>query len=189
MKHSKKVGKLYSKIDESIVSWISEQKMFFVSTAPLSGEGLVNCSPKGMDTLRVLGERTIAYLDLTGSGVETIAHLRENGRIVVMLCAFEGSPNIYRFHGKGMVYEKGSEGYRARIGAFDECPGVRSIIEIEVERISDSCGYSVPLYGYKEDRDTLLKWAEAKGPDGVADYQEEKNRKSLDGLPGLELNQ
>lgn len=180
------VGKIYSKVDERIANWISDQKMFFVSTAPLSGDGLINCSPKGMDTFRVLGDRKVGYLDMTGSGVETIAHLKENGRIVIMFCAFERAPKIIRFHGNGAVFEKGSSEYHDRIAAFEEYPGTRSIIEVEIDRISDSCGFTVPLYEFKDDRDTLLKWANTKGPDGVLEYQQDKNLKSLDALPGLE---
>ncbi len=182
------MGKVYEKIDETIASWIRKQKMFFVSTAPLSGDGLVNCSPKGMDSLRVLGDRTIAYLDVTGSGVETIAHLKENQRIVVMMCAFEGPPKIFRFHGKGTVYEVGSEGFDERIGNFEPYPGTRSIIEIAVSRIRDSCGFAVPEHEFKEDRGTLLKWADAKGESGVEAYKRQKNRTSLDGLKGLDLD-
>lgn len=180
------MGNVYTEIDDEIAAWVEKQKMFFVSTAPLSTEGLINCSPKGSDTFRILGKRTIAYLDLTGSGVETIAHLKENGRIVVMFCAFEGPPKIIRFHGKGTVYEQGSKGYAKRLPRFAAYPGARSIIEIDVHRISDSCGYSVPLYDFKEDRETLKKRAEAKGPEGVEVYKQEKNRVSLDGLPGLD---
>lgn len=179
------MGKEYPLIDDTIRHWIKKQKLFFVSTAPLSGDGLVNCSPKGIDTFRVLDERTIAYLDLTGSGVETIAHLKENGRITIMMCAFEGPPKIFRFYGKGSVLEKGSGEYAERIHAFEEFVGARSIIKVDVERIIDSCGYSVPLYAFKDDRDVLLKWAETKGEDGVRGYQAEKNAKSLEGLEGL----
>jgi len=151
----------------------------------LSGDGLIHCSPKGLDTFRVLDERTIAYLDLTGSGVETLAHLKENGRITIMMCAFEGPPKIFRFYGKGSVLEKGSVEYAQRSHAFEEFAGARSIIKVDVERIIDSCGYSVPLYVFKEDRDVLLKWAESKGEDGVREYQAAWNVKSLDGLDGL----
>jgi len=180
------MGVVYQEIDDKISAWIEKQKMFFVSTAPLSNNGLINCSPKGLDTFRILGKRTVAYLDFTGSGVETIAHLKENGRIVVMFCAFEGPPKIIRFHGKGVVFEQGSEGYEKRLSHFDQHLGARSIIEIDVQRISDSCGYSVPLYDFKAQRETLTKWAEVKGNEGVATYQQEKNRVSLDGLPGLD---
>lgn len=159
--------------------------MFFVATAPLSGEGLVNCSPKGMDSFRIIDDHTVAYLDLTGSGAETIGHLRENGRIVVMFCAFEGKPEIVRFHGTGCVHERGSEGYKRLQLHFEDIPGARSIIEIAVTRISDSCGYSVPLYDYVGDREVLTKWAQNKGEHGVLAYQKENNRKTIDGLDAL----
>jgi hypothetical protein len=179
------MSKVFDQIDGAIAEWVAQQKMFFVSTAPLAGDGLVNCSPKAMDTFRILGPTTVGYLDLTGSGAETIAHLKENGRIVVMMCAFEGKPRIVRFQGTGVALEKGSEDYAAAIADFDELPGARSIIRIEVNRISDSCGYSVPLYDYQEDRDVLTKWAIEKGEAGVRDYQLKNNLKSLDGLPGV----
>ena len=179
------MGKEYPAIDDSIRDWIEGQKIFFVSTAPLASDGLVNCSPKGLDTFRVLDERSIAYLDLTGSGVETIAHLKENGRITIMMCAFEGPPKIFRFYGKGEVLPKGSDEYAELIGAFGDALGARSIIKIDVERIIDSCGYSVPKYEFKEDRDILNKWAETKGEEGVREYQNSNNTQSLDGLEGL----
>ncbi|MFC7338952.1 pyridoxamine 5'-phosphate oxidase family protein [Haloferula chungangensis] len=179
------MAKTYPEIDSKIRDWVAKQRIFFVSTAPLSGDGLVNCSPKGMDSFRILGPQTVAYFDLTGSGVETIAHLKENGRIVIMMCAFEGPPQIVRFHGKGRVLPKGTAEYDEMISNFEEYPGARAIIVIEVDRISDSCGYSVPFYDYKGERDTLLKWAKVKGDDGIAEYQSLKNRTSLDGLEGI----
>ena len=157
------MGKEYPEIDQSVRDWVGQQKMFFVATAPLSSEGLVNVSPKGMDTFRILGPKSIAYLDLTGSGVETIAHLRENGRITIMMCAFEGSPKIFRFYGKGEVLEKGSSGYAEHIGEFGDQVGARSIIHVEVELIRDSCGYSIPFYEYSGERAVLTNWAEKKG--------------------------
>lgn len=180
------MAKTYPEINSKIRDWITNQKIFFVSTAPLSSEGLVNCSPKGMDSFCILGPRTVAYFDLTGSGVETIAHLKENGRIVIMMCAFDGPPQIIRFHGKGRVLQKGTPEYDAQISNFEEYPGARAIIVIDVDRISDSCGYSVPFYDYKGERDVLLKWAKVKGEEGVAEYQAKNNRKSLDGLEGLD---
>ncbi|WP_309397818.1 pyridoxamine 5'-phosphate oxidase family protein [Cerasicoccus maritimus] len=180
------MGKVYDAIDDKIRQWVEHQKLFFVATAPLSGDGLVNCSPKGMDSFRILGPTTVAYLDLTGSGVETIAHLKENGRIVVMFCAFDGGPKIMRFHGKGVVHELGSEGYAALLPQFEEIAGARSIIVVEVSRISDSCGWGVPLYDYKEDRQTLRIASEKEGPDGMIAYREKNNRQSLDGLIGFQ---
>ena len=180
------MGKEYAEIDGAIRDWVGNQKMFFVATAPLAPGGLINCSPKGMDTFRILGPRTIAYLDLTGSGVETIAHLRENKRIVIMMCAFEGSPKIFRFYGKGQAFQKGSPQYDEYVSNFQEFPGARSIIYIELDRIIDSCGYSIPLYDYAGERDVLVKWAENKGTDGVKKYVEENNQTNLDGLKGID---
>ena len=180
------MGSVFQAIDGKLGEWVARQKMFFVATAPLAGEGLVNCSPKGMDSFRILGPRRVGYLDLTGSGVETIAHLKENRRIVIMLCAFDGAPKIVRFHGSGTVHERGSAAYDGLIGQFEEHRGARAIIDVEVSRISDSCGYSVPFYDYRGERDGLLKWAETKGDEGVQDYQRKNNATSLDGLKGLD---
>lgn len=167
-------------------AFIAKQRMFFVATAPLSGDGLVNLSPKGLDgTFAVVDDSTVAYLDLTGSGVETIAHLRENGRITVMFNAFEGPPNILRIQGKGEAVEPGDAGFPELASHFPEMPGVRSIIRVTAERVADSCGFAVPVYEYQGQRETLIQWCEKKGPEGVADYQRTKNAKSLDGLPGL----
>jgi len=179
------MGKKYAVIDAKMEEWIGAQKLFFVSTAPLSEDGLINCSPKGMDSFRVIDERTIAYLDLTGSGVETIAHLKENGRIVIMMCAFDGPPKIFRFYGVGEALEKGSEGFNEMKHLFPEYLGARSIIRVSVETIRDACGYAVPHYEYKEERDVLDKWTKNKGAEGIAAYQVEQNTQSLDGLPGL----
>jgi len=180
------MGKVYEKIEPRQKEWISQQHLFFVSTAPLSGDGLVNLSPKGLDSFRILDDTTVAYLDLTGSGAETIAHLRENQRITIMFCAFDGPPKILRFYGKGEALVKGSEGFETLIDLFPEYLSTRAIIKIKVHRIADSCGYAIPLYDYKEDRDTLLQWADRKGPEGVLAYQKEKNSQSLDGLPALD---
>jgi Pyridoxamine 5'-phosphate oxidase len=181
------MGKVYEVIDEKLAEWIQEQRMFFVATAPQGDEGLINCSPKGLDTFRILDDQTVAYLDLTGSGVETIAHLKENGRIVIMFCAFEGAPNIVRLYGKGSVLEMDHPDFAELLPLFPELPGVRSIIRVAVNRVSDSCGFAVPRYRYQADRDALIKYAENKGPAGMATYRAQKNRRSLDGLPGLTL--
>lgn len=182
------MGKIFQKIDDRLRQWIGQQKMFFVSTAPLSKDGLVNCSPKGLDSFRILDDNTVAYLDLTGSGVETIAHLKENQRITLMFCAFEGPPKILRLYGKGEVLEKGTEGFQELEHLFPEYLSTRAIIKVYVSRIADSCGYAVPLMEFKEDRDTLLLWADRKGADGIETYKKEKNRESLDGLPGLDIS-
>ena len=179
------MGTVFSTIDEEMTQWVKQQHLFFVATAPLAGEGLINCSPKGLNTFEILDSQTVAYLDLTGSGVETIAHLKENGRIVIMFCAFEGPAKIVRFHGVGAVIEPDHPEFASLRGRFPDIAGVRSIIRIDVERIADSCGYGVPLYDYKRDRNSLIKYAENLGPEGVSAYQAENNLHSLDGLPGL----
>jgi hypothetical protein len=180
------MGKVFDEIDDRMREWLAKQRMFFVASAPLAGDGLLNLSPKGLDSFAVLGPRRVAYLDLTGSGVETIAHLRENGRIVVMFCAFEGPPRTVRFYGRGCVTEIGAPGYDALAAKFPKRAGARAVIEVDVARIADSCGYSVPLYRFEGDRDQLDAWAASKGPDGVRAYRAEHNATSLDGLPGLE---
>ena len=181
------MGKVFDQITPRLHSWIEKQKMFFVSTAPLSEDGLVNLSPKGLDSFRILDENTVVYLDLTGSGVETIAHLKENQRITIMFCAFEGPPNIVRLYGKGEVYEKGSSQFEHYESLFPHYSSTRAFIVVKVFRVSTACGYAVPLMEYKEDRDTLMQWADRKGSEGLITYQKEKNTKSIEGLKGLDL--
>ncbi len=178
--------KIHPEISSKHIEWIVAQQMFFVGSAPLSGEGHVNVSPKGGDSFRVLGPRQVAYLDYTGSGAETTAHLRENGRIVIMFCAFEGPPQTLRLHGHGTSYQHGSEAYKRLAKHFPENPGSRSIIEVNVTRIADSCGYSVPNYDFKSQRESLNKWAAKKGPEGIAAYQEKHNQQSIDELPAID---
>jgi hypothetical protein len=180
------MGKLFDEITPALADWLSQQRVFIVATAPLAAEGLINCSPKGMDSFRVLGPREVAYLDLTGSGIETVAHLRENRRIVFMFCAFAGPPKIVRLHGTGEVITTGSPDYPTLQALFPDYPGGRAILRVRLMRISDSCGYAVPRYDYVGERDTLVRWAESKGTDGLIRYRDEKNTHSLDGLPGLE---
>ncbi|MEX2401142.1 MAG: pyridoxamine 5'-phosphate oxidase family protein [Rhodothermales bacterium] len=182
------MGKVYDEITPDLSDWLNEQKMFFVATAPLAADGLINCSPKGMDTFRVLGPREVAYLDLTGSGIETAAHLRENGRMVFMFCTFSGPPKIVRLHGEGEVVAEGHPDFEELIEHFPDYPGTRSVIRCRLNRISDSCGFGVPRYEYAGERDTLTRWAESKGKEGLADYRREHNRRSVDGLPGLEAD-
>lgn len=179
------MGKLYDAITPELGAWLAAQHIFFVATAPAATDGLVNCSPKGLDTFRVLGPRTVAYLDLTGSGVETIAHLRENGRIVFLFCAFNGLPKIVRLHGRGEVITPASPEWAELRARFPELPGARAVIRVNVTRIADSCGYAVPELEFKGARDTLVRSCEAKGADALARYRVEKNARSLDGLPGL----
>lgn len=178
------MGREYKTISPDLRRWVAQQRIFFVSTAPLAGEGHVNCSPKGGDTLRILGDDEIIYADLTGSGIETIAHLQENGRIVIMLCAFSGPPRIVRFHGRGETIYPSDPRFPLLNSHFAELTGLRAIVRVSVSRISDSCGMSVPFYEYLEPRDALDRWAEAKGPEGLEAYRREKNQRSIDGLPG-----
>lgn len=179
------MGKLFSKIDDSLRTFIESQRMFFVATAPSGADGHVNLSPKGLDSFRILGPTSIAYLDFVGSGAETIAHLRENGRIVIMFCAFEGPPKIVRFYGRGRAIEKPDPEFSELIIEFSDSPMARSIIQIDVTRIADSCGYAVPLYDFKEDRKQLVNWADRKGSEEIEHYQRTRNAESIDGLPAL----
>ena len=179
------MGKVFDQIDETLRQFVERQHLFFVATAPASVDGHVNCSPKGLDTFRILGPATVAYLDYTGSGAETIAHLRENGRIVILFCAFEGPPKIVRFHGKGEVIEPDHPDFASLIGLFDPNPGLRSIIRIAVDRISDSCGFGVPLMRFESDRRQLPSWMEKKGEEGLERYKQQKNAVSIDGIPAL----
>jgi hypothetical protein len=179
------VAERFTSISPDLAQWWREQHVFFVATAPSGGDGHVNLSPKGYDTLRILDVNRVAYLDLTGSGVETIAHLRENGRITLMTCAFTGNPRISRIYGRGSVHPYGSAEFDALASNFPELPGRRSIIHIAVDRVTTSCGEAVPLMDLVDDRDRLLEWAKKKGDDGIAAYWQSKNAKSIDGLPGL----
>jgi hypothetical protein len=170
------MGKVYAEFDDKLCHWIERQRLFFVATAPGDG-GHVNVSPKGpIESLRIVDGRTIEYEDHVGSGAETIAHLRDNGRICVMLCAFEGPPRIVRLHGRGHFVP-------------DEDPGpdgVRGTVRVAVERISDSCGYGVPLMEYAGERPQRALWLERTGADGLRTYVREKNAASIDGLPALD---
>jgi hypothetical protein len=189
------MGKIYDRIDEKLASWIGHQVMFFVATAPLRG-GHVNLSPKApIESLRVLDPHTIAYLDLIGSGIETVAHLRQNGRICVMLCAFQGPPRILRLHGQGEVLTAGTAEFEELCGGFDRdaIPGAdhaaRSLVRVAVERIADSCGFDVPLMDYRGGRPQRTAWVENKlaagGDAALAEYVASRNAESIDALPGL----
>jgi predicted pyridoxine 5'-phosphate oxidase superfamily flavin-nucleotide-binding protein len=179
------MGKIRSQIDDDARKFIEAQHVFFVASAPLDAGGHVNLSPKGLDTFRILGPTTVAYLDFNGSGVETIAHLKENGRIVLMFCAFQGPPNIFRLYGHGRVVEAHEVEFAALADSFPNHENARSIIVVELTRVTDSCGYGVPLFKYEGEREQLHAWARHRGPEGLKAYREEKNRRSLDGLPGL----
>src|SRR6478609_6730879 len=186
------MGRIYERIDEHQRTWIAAQSMFFVGTAPAGADGHINLSPKGpIGSLKVLDDHTVAYLDIVGSGAETIAHLRENGRIVVMLCAFQGPPRILRLHGRGQVVQAGDEAFDRLLSAGFHEPAApesrRAIIVVDVQRIADSCGYGVPLLSYEGQRPHSDLWAakqlRVKGPDAVREYAAEHNRVSIDGLP------
>jgi hypothetical protein len=178
------MGKVFDEIDDALATFISRQHVFFVGTAPTGPGGHVNVSPKGLDTFRILGPRAVAYLDLTGSGIETAAHLNDNGRVTVMFCAFDGPPKIVRLYGRGSVVQPGQSEFAPFLAQFPEYPGVRSIVRIDLDRISDSCGFGVPRLQYVDDRDQMIDWAEHKGAQGLATYQQEHNQ-SIDGLIGL----
>jgi hypothetical protein len=189
------MGKVYEEIDGHWREWIERQALFFVGSAPLDGDGHVNVSPKGpIGSLRVIDEHTIAYLDVVGSGAETIAHLRENGRIVVMLCAFDGPPRILRLHGRGEVLTPDDPRFAELVEEFGYQPATeqsrRAIVMVHVTRIADSCGYGVPLMEFAGEREHHDKWAakklRANGPDALREYEREKNSLSLDGLPALD---
>lgn len=179
------MGKIYETIDGRLREFIEAQPLFFVATAPAGSEGHINVSPKGgRGTFAVLDGNRFAYLDYLGSGVETLAHLKENGRIVIMFCAFEGATNIVRLHGTGRAAPPDDPDLLA---AFPEprTHGLRSIVEVSVSRISDSCGYGVPFMDYVGDRDLMERWAERKTDDDIAAYVRKKNLTSIDGLPGI----
>jgi len=185
------MGKTFESIEDQLRIWLKHQPLFFVATAPLSSDGSVNCSPKGnRDEFAVIGPQTVAYLDQTGSGVETIAHLRENGRIVLMFCAFEGPPRIVRLHGKGRAVCADSDEFAGLAEIFPGAKGVgvRSIIVVDVERIADSCGYGVPIMPFQEHRPTMDQWSNRKGHDGIREYWSEKNQLSIDDLEGLDAS-
>ena len=182
------MAKVYETIDESIGAWLRQQPMFFVATAPLNATGLVNCSPKGLDTLRILGPREVAWLDVGGSGIETVAHLKENGRIVIMFCAFEGAPRILRLHGHGVVIERNHPDFNALLATFPPPPVCRAIVRIDVQRISDSCGWGVPLYRYDGQREDIARAVAGKSREQLLAQAARQNSRSVDGLEGLDLD-
>lgn len=179
------MGKTRSVIDEEARRFIEAQHIFFVASAPLDAGGHVNLSPKGLESFRILGPTTVAYVDFNGSGVETIAHLRENGRIVLMFCAFQGPPNIFRLYGRGRAVEAHEAEFTVLAENFPVHDSARSIIVVEVTRVTDACGYGVPLFNYAGEREQLHAWARKKGPEGLKAYRLEKNKRSIDGLPGV----
>jgi hypothetical protein len=182
---------VYDGIDADMAAWIERQPMFFVATAPLDRDGLVNLSPKGgIGTFRVVDEHTFAYLDITGSGVETIAHLEENGRVCVMFCSFHRRPTIVRLHGTGRAVRRADPGFGAALAGFGDAgrsrrPYLRAVIVVDVTRVADSCGYAVPRMDLVEERETLDRVWQTRDDARIAAYHAEKNTVSLDGLPGL----
>jgi len=182
------MGKDYQEIDDRIRRFVERQHVFFVSTAPRADDGLINCSPKGLDSLRITGPRQIVYADIGGSGIETVSHLKENGRIVIMMCAFAGPPRIFRFYGRGRVLEPHEKEFASLADSFHDLPTIRNLIVVDVTRIRNSCGYGVPFHEYKDERTSLRNWCASKTEQELLDYRIEKNETSLDGLPGLEVD-
>jgi hypothetical protein len=182
------MSKQLQEIDPELAVWIGQQYIFFVATAPLSCDGHINASPKGGDSFRVLGPMEVAYQDYTGSGAETAAHLRENGRIIIMFCAFGGPPRIVRLHGRGTVVESDHPRFAELASRFPENPGTRAFVHVTVTRVSSSCGYAVPRLEFKGHRDALDRWAVGKGPEKLKEYRAAKNQRSVDGLPAFDTS-
>ncbi len=173
------MGKILTKLSTPLKNFIQEQQMFFVATAPADGK--VNLSPKGMDTFRIIGDNKIIWLNLTGSGNETAAHVLENKRMTIMFCSFMGNPLILRLYGTAKFYQPEDPEWDTLAESFPDYGGRRQIFEMDIESVQTSCGYAVPLFEYKEQRTRLEKWADDKGESGIRDYWEEKNKVSLDG--------
>jgi hypothetical protein len=180
------MGKVYDGISAELRDWIAAQHLFFVGTAPLAGDGHVNISPRGVaGTFRVLDEHTVAWLDLVGSGAETIAHLRENGRVLVLFCALNGAPKVVRLHGTGTVVLPSDDRWADLAAGFPEHRNARAVIVVDVTRVSDSCGFGVPVFDYVGERDLLVQWADNRTDEAIADYQRKRNATSIDGLPAV----
>jgi hypothetical protein len=180
------MAKVYDQLDDKLTAFIRRQKLFFVATAPLSAEGSVNLSPKGYDSLAILDPQTLAYVDLGGSGIETHAHLRENGRITLMFCAFEGPPNILRIYGEGQTVSFGEPGFAQMMARFPSFQRARGVVTVRIRRIADSCGWGVPFFEFKGERDQLRRWVDDRPEAEWAERRYETNAVSIDGLPGLE---
>ncbi len=179
------MSKVYEALDEELIAFIRQQKLFFVATAPLSAEGCVNVSPKGYDSLAIVDSRTVAYVDLGGSGIETHAHLRENGRITLMFCAFGGPANILRIYGRGESCSFDEPGFAEKMVLFPAFERARGIITVHIDRVADSCGWGVPFFDFKGERDQLRRWSVGRTPEEWAARRYESNAVSIDGLPGL----
>lgn len=179
------MGKEYQQLDDNLIAFIKAQKLFFVATAPLATDGHVNVSPKGYDSLVVIDARTIAYLDLGGSGIETQAHCRENGRITLMFCAFEGKANIMRIFGRGEAVPFTDPRFDDLMKRFPAFTRARAIIKIDIKKIMDSCGWGVPFFEFKGEREQLQRWTETMPYEKWTEHRFNSNAHSLDGLPGL----
>ena len=175
------MAKFFEQLTPDLTAFIERQKLFFVATAPRHGR--VNVSPKGMDSLRVLDAKTVAYLDLTGSGAETAAHVQENGRVTLMFCSFEGEPLILRLYGRGELVRPDLPSWASVRPHFPAYPGARQIVVLHVESLQTSCGFGIPLFDYAGERNQLVAWAERKGEAGLQEYRQRKNALSIDGLP------
>lgn len=177
--------KLYPELNDKLIAFIQKQKMFFVATAPLTGDGHVNVSPKGYESFKIINNQTVAYLDYGGSGIETHAHVVENGRITLMFCAYEGKANIMRLYGQGSVCAFHDDGFAEKLAWFPDFDRARAIITVKLTRIQDSCGYGVPFYDFVSERDQLKRSHTHKSIEEWMDYRYDKNPESIDGLPGL----
>jgi hypothetical protein len=175
------MAKFYESLNEDLETFIQEQKIFFTATAPTTGR--INLSPKGIDTFRIVDRQHVAYLDLTGSGNETAAHLHENGRMTIMFCSFSDRPLILRLYGQGQIIKQSTSNWQELSCLFLTIPGTRQIVLVKIESIQTSCGYGVPIYEFKQERQTLIDWAKKKGDRGIKEYWQQKNQVSIDGLP------
>ncbi len=175
----------YERLDDKLIAFIQRQKLFFVATAPLAGDGSVNVSPKGYDSLVILDPLTVAYVDLGGSGVETHAHVRENGRITLMFCAFEGPANIVRLYGTGESVAFGEPGFAEKMALFPAFERARNVVTVKIHRVSDSCGWGVPFFEFKSEREQLRRWVDNRPQEEWEARRYESNAASIDGLPGL----
>ncbi len=179
------MGKVFEGIDANLAQWISAQPLWFVATAPLAAEGHVNVSPRGHDSLAILGPDRVAWVDYTGSGIESIAHVRENGRLCLMFASFDQRPRIVRLHGRGRIALPGEAAYDDVVARCPAHPSTRAVVIVDVQRVSESCGYGVPVMDLVDERDLMRLSADKKGPEGLAAYRALKNATSIDGLPGL----
>jgi Pyridoxamine 5'-phosphate oxidase len=182
------MSKQSENIDSELAAWIAQQRVFFVATAPLSPSGHINASPKGGETFRVLGPLEVAYQDYTGSGAESAAHLRENGRIVILFCAFDGPPKVVRLHGHGTVITPDHSRFAELGSLFPAHPGTRAFMHVSVTRVSSSCGYAVPFFDFRGHREALDRWTASQSPEKLEAYRATKNQRSIDGLPAFNRN-